>query len=272
MAGKFKVQNQVPWHSRFDILGVTFVVFLVGAFGSLPTIEGSGRDLDYWKNIVRFAKQFFPPDWSILGQTLQGLFETVRIAMVSTLLAIAISIILSIGASRNIAPAWLLWPTRMLLNIIRTIPSLLWALLAVVIVGSNALAGVVALTLYSVGYLAKFFSETFEATDTDAQQALQSLGANRLQSFQYGLWPNARPIIWSQCLWMLEYNVRSASIIGYVGAGGIGLHLKLYAESADSWNKFSLVLICILVIVTFLDLVGEKIRKSIKEKLEGGNQ
>ena len=61
--------------------------------------------------------------------------------------------------------------------------------------GSNALAGVVALTLYSVGYLAKFFSETFEATDTDAQQALQSLGANRLQSFQYGLWPNARPII-----------------------------------------------------------------------------
>ena len=132
------------------------------------------------------------------------------------------------------------------------------------------MAGVVALTLYSVGYLAKFFSETFEAIDTDAQQALQSLGANRLQSFQYGLWPNARPIIWSQCLWMLEYNVRSASIIGYVGAGGIGLHLKLYAESADSWNKFSMVLLCILVIVTFLDLVGEKIRKSIKEKLEGG--
>ena len=70
---------------------------------------------------------------------------------------------------------------------------------------------------------------------------------------------------------MLEYNVRSASIIGYVGAGGIGLHLKLYAESADSWNKFSLVLLCILVIVTFLDLVGEKIRKTIKEKLEGKN-
>ena len=76
------MQNQVPWHSRFDILGVTFVVFLVGAFGSLPTIEGSGRDLDYWKNIVRFAKQFFSR--LVLGQTLQGLFETVRIAMVST--------------------------------------------------------------------------------------------------------------------------------------------------------------------------------------------
>ena len=68
---------------------------------------------------------------------------------------------------------------------------------------------------------------------------------------------------------MLEYNVRSASIIGYVGAGGIGLHLKLYAESAESWDKFSMVLLCMLVIVTLLDLTGEKVRKSIRDQLEG---
>lgn len=260
---------ELPWHSRFDLLGITFLLFLLGAVGALPSIEGSGRDLDYWGNLSRFASQFFPPDWSILNRTLEGLLETVQIALVSTLLSIVISIVLSIGAARTIAPLWLLWPTRMILNVIRTIPSLLWALLAVVIVGSNPLAGVIALTFYSVGYLAKFFSETFEAADTDAQQALRSLGASPLQAFQFGLWPNARPIIWSHCLWMLEYNVRSASIIGYVGAGGIGLHLKLYAESADSWNKFSLVLLCILMIVTVLDFTGEKIRQSIRDKLEG---
>ena len=264
-----RMKPELPWHSRFDLLGITFLLFLLGALGALPSIEGSGRDLDYWGNLSRFSSQFFPPDWSILDRTLEGLLETVQIALVSTLLAILISIVLSIGAARTIAPLWLLWPTRMILNVIRTIPSLLWALLAVVIVGSNPLAGVIALTFYSVGYLAKFFSETFEAADTDAQQALRSLGASPLQAFQYGLWPNARPIIWSHCLWMLEYNVRSASIIGYVGAGGIGLHLKLYAESADSWNKFSLVLLCILVIVTVLDFTGEKIRQSIREKLEG---
>ena len=263
------MKPELPWHSRFDLLGVTFLLFLAAALGALPAIEGSGRDLDYLGNLSRFAAQFFPPDWSILGRTLAGLLETVQIALVSTLLAIFLSFIISLGASRNVSPAWLLWPTRMLLNMIRTIPSLLWALLAVVIVGSNSLAGVIALTLYSVGYLAKFFSETFESADLSAQKALQSLGAGRLQAFQYGLWPNARPIIWSHCLWMLEYNVRSASIIGYVGAGGIGLHLKLYAESADSWNKFSLVLLCILVIVTLLDFAGEKIRKSIRDKLEG---
>jgi phosphonate transport system permease protein len=263
------MKPELPWHSRFDLLGITFLLFLLGALGALPSIEGSGRDLDYWGNLSRFTSQFFPPDWSILDRTLEGLLETVQIALVSTLLSIVISIVLSIGAARTIAPLWLLWPTRMILNVIRTIPSLLWALLAVVIVGSNPLAGVIALTFYSVGYLAKFFSETFEAADTDAQQALRSLGASPLQAFQFGLWPNARPIIWSHCLWMLEYNVRSASIIGYVGAGGIGLHLKLYAESADSWNKFSLVLICILVIVTVLDFTGEKIRQSIRDKLEG---
>jgi phosphonate transport system permease protein len=263
------MKPELPWHSRFDLLGITFLLFLLGALGALPSIEGSGRDLDYWGNLSRFSSQFFPPDWSILDRTLEGLLETVQIALVSTLLSIVISIVLSIGAARTIAPLWLLWPTRMILNVIRTIPSLLWALLAVVIVGSNPLAGVIALTFYSVGYLAKFFSETFEAADTDAQQALRSLGASPLQAFQFGLWPNARPIIWSHCLWMLEYNVRSASIIGYVGAGGIGLHLKLYAESADSWNKFSLVLLCILVIVTILDFTGEKIRQSIRDKLEG---
>jgi phosphonate transport system permease protein len=263
------MKTELPWHSKFDLLGVTFILFILGSFSSLLAIEGSGRDLDYIGNLLRFTGQFFPPDWSIIDRTVEGLLETVQIALVSTLLAIIISIILSICAAGTIAPFWLLWPTRMLLNMIRTIPSLLWALLAVVIVGSNPLAGVIALTLYSVGYLAKFFSETFEAANTDAQKALRSLGASPLQAFQFGLWPNARPIIWSHCLWMLEYNVRSASIIGYVGAGGIGLHLKLYAESADSWNKFSLVLLCILFIVTILDLTGEKIRKSIRDKLDG---
>ena len=264
--------KNIPWHSRFDLPSITFVLFLLLALGSLPALEGSGRDLDYLGNFLRFLDQFFPPDWSILGQTMEGLWETIQIAAISTLLASFISLFLSLAAARTISPAWLVMITRMVLNMIRTIPSLLWAILAVVLVGSNSLAGVIALSFYSVGYLAKFFSEAFESADLKAQKALQSLGANQWQAFQYGLWPNLKPVIWSHCLWMLEYNVRSASIIGYVGAGGIGLHLKLYAESADSWNKFSLVLICMLVIVTLLDLTGEKVRKSIRAKLAGNQE
>ena len=262
-------QKTIPWHSRFDLQGITFFLFLLLCIGSFSALEGSGRDLDYWNNLKKFASQLFPPDFSILGQTLVGIWETIQIASLSTLAASILSLFLSIGAAQTISPVWVVSITRMLLNLIRTIPSLLWAILAVVLVGSNSLAGVVALTFYSTGYLAKFFSEAFESADLKAQHALRNLGADRFQAFQYGLWPNLRPLIWSHCLWMFEYNVRSASIIGYVGAGGIGLQLKLYAESADSWNKFSLVLLCMLIIVTVLDLTGERVRKSIRDRLEG---
>ena len=133
------MKSELPWHSKFDLMGVTFILFIFGSFSSFLAIEGSGRDLDYLGNLLRFTGQFFPPDWSIIDRTVEGLLETLQIALVSTLLAVVISIILSICAAGTIAPFWLLWPTRMLLNMIRTIPSLLWALLAVVIVGSNLL-------------------------------------------------------------------------------------------------------------------------------------
>ena len=170
--------SRLPWHSRFDLLGVTFFLFLAGALGSIPGIEGAGRELDHWGNLSRFASQFFPPDWSILDRTLDGLVETLRIAMVSTFWAIFISIFLSLGAARNVSPPWILWPTRMVLNIIRTIPSSLVGIARRGDRGSNSLAGVIALTFYSVGYLAKFFSEAFESADLQAQQALRSLGAS----------------------------------------------------------------------------------------------
>ena len=264
-------EDLVPWYNRLNVVNLTFLVFLLAVFLSLPAMEGSGRELNYWENITRFGSKFFPPDLSILERTLASLWETFQIAACSTFFAIGLSLLISLGAAQNLAPKWLVILTRMLLNLIRTIPSLLWALLAVVIVGSNSLAGVIALTFYSIGYLGKFYSEAFEAADVRVRSALRDMGASRMQAFQYGLWPNVKPLIWSHSLWMLEYNVRSASIIGYVGAGGIGLHLKLYADSPNSWDKFSTVLLCILFIVTLLDFLGERIRKRIKQRLAGQN-
>jgi phosphonate transport system permease protein len=116
------------------------------------------------------------------------------------------------------------------MNGIRTIPSLIWALIAVAIVGANPLAGVIALTFYSIGYLGKFFSDAFESVDMDVARALRALGARRIQAFQFGVWPHARPLVWSYSLWMLEYNIRSAAIIGYVGAGGLGMLIHTYME------------------------------------------
>lgn len=254
-----------PWYQRLNLLNTTLLIFLMGVIFSSSQIEGNERELDVWQNLGRFLADFFPPDLSILGQTGAALMETVEIAILATFFAILLSLVIGLGAAQTIAPRWLVVSMRMLLNVIRTIPSLIWAVIAVAAMGANALAGVAALTLYSTGYLGKFFSEAFESVDIKVARSLRGIGADSLQAFQYGIWPHAKPLIWSHCIWMLEYNIRSASIIGYVGAGGLGLQLHAFQEF-HQWDRFATVLICILCVVTLLDFLSERVRRRITRR------
>ena len=255
----------LPWHQRLNVLNVSLLVFLLMVISSMGVLRGSGRDLDYFANTKRFLGNFFPPDFSVTGQTMIALWETFQMAVMATMFAIILSMPLAIAGARTLSPAWLVFIARMLMNGIRTIPSLIWALIAVAIVGPNTLAGVIGLTFYSMGYLGKFFSDAFESVDVDVARALRALGARTIQAFQYGLWPHAKPLVWSYSLWMLEYNIRSAAIIGYVGAGGVGLQLYTYQEYYQ-WNKFATVLLFILVLVSLLDFLGERVRKRLVPK------
>jgi len=252
--------------ARLDVMGVTIVIFTIAVIFSLPALRGSGRSLDTWGNLVRVLGQFFPPDLSVLRPTLEALVETFRMAVLATAAAIAIAVPLGAAGARNLAPRWVVFSVRMLLNGIRTLPSLIWALLAVAVVGANPQAGVIALTLYSLGYLGKFFADAFESVDAEVARGLRLIGASPLQAFQHGLWPHARPLIWSHGLWMLEYNLRSASVIGYVGAGGIGAQLYAYQEFYR-WDRFCTVLLVILFFVILLDLLGERIRERVTRRL-----
>jgi phosphonate transport system permease protein len=241
---------------------VATLLFALAFAFSLPALRGSGRKLDHWDNLRRFLGQFVPPDFTVSSQAWQALIETGRMAVLATCFAALLALLIAPLAARTVSPAWCVWPTRLLLNLVRSIPSLVWALLAVAIVGANARAGVIALTCYSLGYLGKFFSDAFEAADTRPADALRATGAHPVQAFQYGLWPEVKPLIWSHALWMLEYNVRAGTIIGYVGAGGIGTLLYTYQEFYQ-WNRFATVLCFILVIVTLLDLAGAKLRAAL---------
>ena len=247
---------------RLDAPRVAFLLFLLAALFSLPVLKPSGRELDYAANLGRFLSRFWPPDFSILPQILPSLWETFQIAVLSTIIASLIGIPLAAAASKTTAPRALVTSTRLLLNIIRAIPGLVWALITVAVLGANAGAGVAALAIYSLGYLGKFFSDAFESADPAVSAALRASGARRVQAFRYGIWPHARPLIWSHTLWMLEYNIRSAAIIGYVGAGGIGTWLHTYQEFYQ-WDKFAAVLACILVAVILLDLAGSKLRSAL---------
>ena len=259
---------RLPWHQRLNVTTVSLFVFLIAIVASLPAMRGSGRELDHAANLIRFLKRFFPPDFSVAGQILGALAETVQIAVMATCFSVVLAFPLAAAGAQTLSPRWLVAIARMIMNCIRTIPSLIWALIAVAVVGPHPLAGVVGLTFYSLGYLGKFFSDAFESVDLEVARGLRAIGAGRIQAFQHGLWPNARPLVWSYSLWMLEYNIRSASIVGYVGAGGVGVLLHIYQEYYQ-WDRFAAVLIFILGLVTVLDLAGEWVRRQVAPRVPG---
>lgn len=243
--------------NAFRVLGW---IFLLAVIFSLPALRGSGRATNYFAGFWDFLTRFFPPDFSDAQLLGWALVQTGQIAVLATLFAVVLSMPISLAAAQNLSPRPVVAVARALLSLIRSIPSLVWAVVAVAIVGANSLAGVVALTFYSIGYLGKFFSDAMESVDREAAAALRSHGAGIVQTWQYAIWPQTKPLFFSHSLWMLEYNLRSAAIIGYVGAGGIGVYLHTYQEFGQ-WQKFCAVLCGILLLVLFLDWIGQRLRR-----------
>ena len=211
-----------------------------------------------------FAKQLWPSSAAQItglpwGELLGALVQTVQMALVGTTIGVLVSAPLAAAAARNLGPRPVRWAVRGVLNVIRTVPSLLWALVAIAAVGFGPLAGVVALAAYSVGYLTKFFYEAFEAVDGGPQRALAEIGAGPLARFVHAVWPAALPAAASSCLFMLEYNVRAASILGIVDAGGIGTQIKHYLD----YRNFPAAMVClglILAVVIGLDAISTRVR------------
>ena len=244
-----------------DLLWVFSGVLVVFCFIEIFDVP---TNKDFVSRLKRFFERSFPPDFSILPSLLSPFLETAKIAVVSTFLATVISFPLSVFASRDYSVTIIRSFLRVVLNGIRSVPSIVWAVVSVAILGAGPLAGAVALTIYSVGYLAKFFVDSFDSISPDLKWALKDNGASLLQSFAHGTWPSVRLQIFSHALWMLEYNLRASTIIGYVGAGGIGLRLHIYQEFGQ-WERFTAVLLCIFVVVMFLDILGSWIRRKVLE-------
>ncbi|MCI5065714.1 phosphonate ABC transporter, permease protein PhnE [bacterium] len=246
---------------------------LVGALlcGALFTINISERDLDgFAGNLFRFVLALFPKSFLEVKELpwmtlLSSLFETLQMAFIGTVFGILGALPMAAFAAKNTGPWFLQEPTRFLLNAVRTVPSLIWALLFVSAVGLGPLAGILALTAYSVGYLSKFFYEAFESAAPGPTEALEEIGASRLQRFFHAVWPASRAAVLSSSVFMLEYNVRAASILGVVDAGGIGFYIKEYID----YRYFPAVTACLLLIlgvVLVLDTASRAIRSRIIEQ------
>lgn len=211
-------------------------------------------------NMVTFIGDFFPPDFTDWRLYLSELIVTLHIAIWGTVLAVICAVPLSLLAAANIAPAWLYQPVRRVLDAMRSINEMVFAMLFVVAVGLGPFAGALALWLHTTGVLAKLFSEAVEAIDPQPVEGIRATGANVLEEIVYGVIPQVMPLWVSYSLYRFESNVRSASVVGMVGAGGIGVVLWEVIRGFR-FDQTCAVMIMIIVLVSLVDLVSARIRK-----------
>ena len=213
-------------------------------------------------NMGEFLTRLFPPDFSKFGTIFSLLIETLQMAIVGTVLGAVLSLFMAFAASSNIAPKWMYYPARWVMNIIRSVPDLVFALMFVSAVGLGPFAGILAMTLGSIGSIGKVYAEAMESVDRGPMSAMQAVGASRRQLIQYGVLPQAAPLLVSYTLLLFEGNVRGATILGLVGAGGIGLELTTAMKMYD-YGHLSAIIICIIVLVTLIDQGSALIRKRL---------
>jgi phosphonate transport system permease protein len=205
-----------------------------------------------------------PPDpGSSLPAYLSALGETLSIALLGTTIAAVAALPFSLLAARNIIPSgWLRFPVRRFFDSIRGVDTLIWALVWINVVGLGPFAGVLAIALSDFGAFGKLFSEAIEAADRKQVEGIRASGGNALHEIRFGLMPQVLPVIAGQVLYFIESNTRSATIIGIVGAGGIGLQLAEQIRVLE-WQKVSFLILMILVAVAAIDWISGKLRFAI---------
>ncbi|HUP07573.1 MAG TPA: phosphonate ABC transporter, permease protein PhnE [Caldimonas sp.] len=213
-------------------------------------------------NMLQYGRGFFPPDFHDWRTYVHELVVTIEIALWGTALAVVCSVPLALLASANITPWWVHQPVRRLLDACRSINEMVFALLFVVAVGLGPFAGVLALWVHTVGILAKLFSEAVEAIDPRPVDGIRATGAGALDEIVFGIVPQVLPLWVSYTLYRFESNVRSASVVGMVGAGGIGMVLWDVIRGFQ-YAQTAAVLVMIVVAVSCIDLGSSALRRRV---------
>ena len=209
-----------------------------------------------------FVHDLLRPDFSQWKMFVGKMWETVQIALWGTFLAVLVGIPLGLAAARNMAPAWVVTPVRWVMNLLRSVPDLVIGLLFVTAVGLGPLAGVLAITLNTAGVLAKLFSEAVESIDKGPVEGVRATGASKLHEIVWGVIPQVAPLWTSFALYRFESNSRSATVLGLIGAGGIG-QVLFDSMNAFDFRAVSAIVIIVVVAVTLIDSLSQIMRKRL---------
>jgi phosphonate transport system permease protein len=211
-------------------------------------------------NMATYAAGFLTPDFGDWRYYVEEMLLTLEIALWGTLLAAVCAVPLGILCARNMAPWYIVQPVRRLMDLFRSIHELVYAVLFVVAVGLGPFAGVMALFVHTTGVLAKLFSVAVEAIDDRPVEAIRSTGASRMQEVVFGVVPQVLPLWMSFALYRFESNARAATVLGLIGAGGIG-QVLFETIRGFYYPQASAMLIIMLITVSLLDLLSQHLRK-----------
>jgi phosphonate transport system permease protein len=209
--------------------------------------------------ILDFLRRTIPPDPRVLPSALAAALTTVEIALLGTAAAAILALPLGFVSARNVAPAPIFYPARTVLNFFRSVDTLVYALVFVAAVGLGAFPGVLAVVAYTTTSLAKLYGEAIEGIEPGPVDAITATGATRLQVLRFGVLPQVLPLFLSYVLYRLETNIRAATVLGFVGAGGIGFYLQTYLRMID-YAAASTVLLVTVAMVMIVDGVSSRLR------------
>jgi phosphonate transport system permease protein len=246
---------------------------LIGLLGLVTLVVGIATLDVSWTRVFagfselgRIATLMLPPEYGTTSRLIlwgHALLETLAIAFLGTLLAAVLALPLGFLAARNIMPSWIFrFTLRRGLDGLRGVDTLIWALIWINVVGLGPFAGVLAIMVADVGAFGKLFSEAIETVDGKAGEGVVSAGGSEAHRVRFGIVPEVLPVLLSQVLYYFESNTRSATIIGIVGAGGIGLHLAEAIRTLE-WQQVSFIVLMILVTVAAIDFVSARVRFAI---------
>jgi phosphonate transport system permease protein len=231
---------------------IFYLAYSIGFFDLIRLATGV-------KNLITFAQELFPPDFSVIELLLYSIFETIQMALLGTVIGFFAALPLGLLGARNISGKSLSASLRLILGGIRTIPALLWAIIFVVAFGLGPLPGTLGLAIYSVGYMSKLYYEAFEAVDQEVIEAVRATGISRLNEIRFVVLPESMNHILSQLFFMFEYNVRSSAILGFVGAGGIGFYMISYIQLFQ-YQRLTTAILLTLAVVLVIDFGSARIR------------
>ncbi len=253
--------QKYPWINPLLIIGILILVYGWA-------LKGIKADLDLLKDsipyMLDFINRLFPPNFEVLDLAIKALIETVQMSIWGTTIGAIFSLPIAIISAHNLAPKWLQFIGNVLQNAIRSVPSIVLGLFFVSATGLGAPAGTLALGIYTIGYLGKFYQEAIESVQPSSIEYLQISGASWLQIAQYGIIPQILPLGLGYTLYMFEYNIRAASVLGVVGAGGIGFELVNYIKGFE-YNKATTMMLVLLVVVTIIDFISSKLRQKLEQ-------